>query len=162
MTFKVQKLLVLLWMCVAISVAVPVSAQNKYSRYIKANPSNLFQLCVYSGDDIACYSCGGLQKKRGNLADAHDAFFLGAQLARERAGFVCMLELARLYEKGEGVRRDLVQAYRWYTVSMNDQPSEDLRVAASSKRQSIALTMTTDQVATAEAMARAWKAQSGT
>ena len=162
MTFKVQKLLVLLWMCVAISVAVPVSAQNKYSRYIKANPSNLFQLCVSSGDDIACYSCGGLQKKRGNLADAHDAFFLGAQLARERAGFVCMLELARLYEKGEGVRRDLVQAYRWYTVLMNDQPSQDLGRAASNKRQSITVTMTTGQVATAEAMARAWKAQSGT
>ena len=149
-------------MCVAISIAVPVSAQNKYSRYIKANPGNLFQLCVSSGDDIACYSCGGLQKKRGNLADAHDAFFLGAQLARERAGFVCMLELARLYEKGEGVRRDLVQAYLWYTVLMHDQPSHELREAASSKRQFIAVTMTTDQVATAEAMARAWKAQSGT
>ena len=162
MTFKVQKLPVLLWICVAISVAVPVSAQNKYFRYIKANSSNLFQLRVSNGDDIACYSCGGLQKKRGNLADAHDAIFLGAQLARERAGFVCMLELARLYEKGEGVRRDLVQAYLWYTVLMNDQLSQGLREAASSKRQSIAVTMTTDQVATAEAMARAWKAQSGT
>ena len=162
MTFKVQKLPVLLWICVAISVAVPVSAQNKYSRYIKANSSNLFQLRVSNGDDIACYFCGVLQKKRGNLADAHDAIFLGAQLARERAGFVCMLELARLYEKGEGVRRDLVQAYLWYTVLMNDQLSQGLREAASSKRQSIAVTMTTDQVATAEAMARAWKAQSGT
>ena len=158
MTFKVQKLPVLLWMCVVISVAVPVSAQNKYSRYIKANSSNLFQLRVSNGDDIACYFCGVLQKKRGNLADAHDAIFLGAQLARERAGFVCMLELARLYEKGEGVRRDLVQAYLWYTVLMNDQLSQGLREAASSKRQSIAVTMTTDQVATAEAMSRAWKA----
>lgn len=162
MTYKVQKLLVLLWMCVAISIAVPASAQNKYSRYIKANPGNLFQLCVSSGDNIACYFCGGLQKKRGNLADAHDAFILVAQLARERAGFVCMLELARIYEKGESVRCNLVQAYCWYTVLMNDQPSQDLRAAASNKRQSIAVTMTMNQVATAEAMARAWKAQSGT
>lgn len=73
-----------------------------------------------------------------------------------------MLELARMYERGDGVRRDLLQAYRWYTVLMNDQPSQDLRAAASNKRQSIAVTMTTEQVATAEAMARAWKAQSGT
>ena len=40
---------------------------------------------------------------RGRLADPHDAFFLGAQLARERAGFVYMLELARMYEKGDGI-----------------------------------------------------------
>ena len=67
-----------------------------------------------------------------------------------------------MYERGDGVRRDLLQAYRWYTVLMKDQPSQDLRAAASNKRQSIAVTMTTEQVATAETMARAWKAQSGT
>ena len=78
MNFKVQKLPVLLWLCLCISVAVPVSAQNKYSRYIKVNSSNLFQLCVSSGDNIACYLYGALQKKRGNLTDAHNAFFLGA------------------------------------------------------------------------------------
>ena len=63
-------------------------------------------MCVNRSDDIACYFYGGLQKKRGNMANARDAFFLGAQLARERAGFVCMLELARMYEKGEGVSAD--------------------------------------------------------
>jgi len=67
-----------------------------------------------------------------------------------------------MYERGDGVWRDLVQAYRWYTVLMNDQPSQDQRAVASNKRQSIAVTMTTDQVAIAEAMACAWKAQSGT
>jgi hypothetical protein len=36
---------------------------------------------------MACYLCGGLQTC-GTLADPHDAFFLGAQLARERAGLV--------------------------------------------------------------------------
>jgi TPR repeat protein len=54
------------------------------------------------------------------LADPHDAFFLGAQLARERAGFVCMQELARMYEKGDGIWRDIVLSYRWYMVLMND------------------------------------------
>ncbi|MEL0112144.1 MAG: SEL1-like repeat protein, partial [Rickettsiales bacterium] len=80
----------------------------------------------------------------------------------ERAGFVCMLELARMYEKGEGTRKDSVQAYRWYTILMTDQPAQDLRAAAANKRQSLAAAMTTDQIAKAEAMARAWKAQSGT
>lgn len=57
---------------------------------------------------------------RGRLADPHDAFFLGAQLARERAGFVYMLKLARMYEKGDGIWRDLVLSYGWYMVFMND------------------------------------------
>jgi hypothetical protein len=162
MTLKVRKQLVLAFLCLVIGMTVPASAQNKYSRYIKATPEDLFQRCVSNSDDIACYFYGGLKKKRGKLADAHDAYFLGAQLAKERAGFVCMLELARMYEKGDGVRRDPVQSYRWYTVLMNDQPAKDLRAAASNKRKSIAVTMTTDQIAAAEAMARAWKAQSGT
>ena len=93
------------------------------------------------------------------MANARDAFFLGAQLARERAGFVCMLELARMYEKGEGVRADSIQAYRWYTVLMTDQPAQDLRAAASNKRQSLAGGMTADQIAKAQAIARASKTQ---
>lgn len=161
MTLKVRKQVVLAFLCLAIGIAVPASAQNKYSRYIKATPEDLFKLCVSSSDDIACYFYGGLQKRRGKLTAAHDAYFLCAQLAKERAGFVCMLELARMYEKGDGVRRDPVQAYRWYTVLMNDQPAKDLRSVASNKRQSISVTMTTDQIAAAESMARAWKAQSG-
>lgn len=162
MRINIRPLLLVLCVCVGLGAAGQVAAQNKYSRYIKATPGNLFELCVDGADDIACYFYGGLQKKRGNLRDAHDAFFLGAQLARERAGFVCMLELARMYEKGEGVRKDIVQAYRWYTVLMNDQPAQDLRAAAGNKRQTLAAVMTTDQIAAAEAMARAWKAQSGT
>ena len=55
-------------------------------------------------------------------------------LALERAGFVCTLELARMYKKGEGVRADSIQAYRWYTVLMTDQPVKDLRATAYNKR----------------------------
>lgn len=162
MAVSVRYITALVCLSALIGGVLPANAQNKYSRYIKASPANLFEQCVQRADDIACYFYAGLQKKRGKLAEAHDAFFLGAQLARERAGFVCMLELARMYERGEGTRQDVVQAYRWYTVLMNDQPSQDLRAAASNKRQAIAASMTTDQIAKAEAMARAWKAQSGT
>jgi TPR repeat protein len=93
------------------------------------------------------------------LADPHDAFFLGAQLARECAGLVCMLELARIYEKGDGIWRDLVLSYSWYMVLMNDYLSQDLRAAALNKPQFIAVTM--ENIAPVEAMARAWKQQSG-
>jgi hypothetical protein len=59
-------------LCLAIGLALLVFGQKK---------------CVPNEDYMACYLCGGLQTC-GTLADPHDAFFLGAQLARERAGLV--------------------------------------------------------------------------
>ena len=71
-----------------------------------------------------------------------------------------MLELARMYEKGDGIWGDLVLSHRWYMVLMNDYLSQDLRAAALNKPQSIAVTM--ENIAPVEAMARVWKQQSGT
>ena len=161
MSGRISNFLWVIGFCAVLGAVGQASAQGKFQRYIRAVPADLFEMCVNRSDDIACYFYGGLQKKRGNMVNARDAFFLGAQLARQRAGFVCMLELARMYEKGEGVRADSIQAYRWYTVLMTDQPAQDLRAAASNKRQSLAAGMTADQIAKAQAMARAWKTQRG-
>ena len=51
---------------------------RKYQRYVRAVPADFFETCVNRSDDIACYFYGGLQKKRGNMVNARDAFFLGA------------------------------------------------------------------------------------
>jgi hypothetical protein len=143
-----------LTMLVAASAAV--MAQSKYGRYTKLGPRALFILCVTKNDDTACFFYAGLMKKRGKIRAAHDAYYMGAQFAKSRAGFICMLQLAQMYEKGDGARKDPVQAYRWYTVLMSNQPRQDLRSKASAKRQELAVNMSTDQIAIAEAMARAW------
>jgi hypothetical protein len=70
-----------------------------------------------------------------------------------------MLELARMYEKGDGIWRDLVLSYSCSMVLMNDYLWQDLRAAELNKPQSIAVTM--ENIATVEVMARAWKQQSG-
>ena len=112
MSGRISNFLWVIGFCAVLGAVGQASAQGKYQRYVRAVPADLFEMCVNRSDDFACYFYGGLQKKRGNMANARDAFFLGAQLARERAGFVCMLELARMYEKGEGVSADSIKAYR--------------------------------------------------
>jgi hypothetical protein len=74
-------------LCLAIGLVLLVFGQNKYFQYQNGLKNQLFQKCVPNEDYMACYLCGGLQTC-GTLADPHDAFFLGAQLARERAGLV--------------------------------------------------------------------------
>lgn len=53
-----------------------------------------------------------MQAEHGNLKEVLNAYLIGAQNAKIRAGFVMMFQLARLYQHGQGVDRNLVQAYR--------------------------------------------------
>ena len=79
----------------------------KYKQYIDSDNGNLLLLCAQC-DDQRCYFCGGSQAKVGNLKAAHDAYLVGAQNAKTRSGCVCILQLSRLYEAGQGVKPDLV------------------------------------------------------
>ena len=140
----------------ALTLSAMAVAGGKYKRYTKQSLSSLLEMCV-EGDDTGCYFYAGMQAKRGNYKEAHDAYLVGAETAKSRAGFVSMLKLAQLYRQGKGVQKDLVQAYRWYTVVAERQKSKDLRVAADGHREKIAREMTKQQIAFAEALSKAWK-----
>ena len=84
---------------------------GKYQKYLTSDDANLLLLCV-EGDDQGCYFYAGRQVKKGDLKKAHDAYLIGAQNAKTRSGYVSMFQLARLYEAGQGVEKDLVQAMR--------------------------------------------------
>jgi hypothetical protein len=60
-TIKVRKLLFLPWLCLVIGLALPVSAQSKYSNISRWIKNQLFQRCVPNEDYMACYLYGGLQ-----------------------------------------------------------------------------------------------------
>ena len=140
----------------ALALSAVAVAGGKYKRYTEKSLSSLLEMCV-EGDDTGCYFYAGMQAKRGNYKEAHDAYLVGAETATSRAGFVSMLKLAQLYRQGKGVQKDLVQAYRWYSVVAERQKSKDLRVAATGQRKKIAKQMTTRQIALAEALSKAWK-----
>ena len=102
----------------------------------------------------------GFRKKRGNMVNAGMRSF-SALSWRGKEQVACASNSRRMYEKGEGVRADSIKLTVGIRL-MTDQPAQGvLRAAASNKRQSLAGGMTADQIAKAQAMARASKTQRG-
>ena len=138
------------------SIASGADAQkSKYKKYTKQPLTSLLLMCG-GGDETGCYFYGGMQAKRGNFKEAHDAYLIGAQNAKSRAGFVSMFKLGSLYYKGKGVKKDLVQAYSWFDVVKSHQSSKDLRGAASRKLSEIEDQMTAKQISLARALSKTW------
>lgn len=57
-----------------------------------------------------------------------------------------------MYEKGQGVRQDFVQAHMWYNLSAADGEKR-----AAEARDALAKQMTPAQIAEAQRLAREWK-----
>ena len=128
-------------LALVVIVAAPAQANSKYKKYMQQSLGDLLLICV-EGDDNGCYFYAGMQAKQGNLKEAHDAYLIGAQNAKNRAGFVSMFQLARLYQHGQGVDRNLVQAYRWFNVMTQLSSQKDLNTAAEKQLQKLAGQMT--------------------
>ena len=134
-------------------VAAFAKANAKYKEYMQLSLGNLLLMCV-EGDDNGCYFYAEMQAKQGNLKEALNAYLIGAQNAKNRAGFVSMFQLARLYQHGQGVDRNLVQAYRWFSVMTQLSSQKDLNTAAEKQLQKLAGQMTPQQLTLAEALSK--------
>ena len=66
-------------------------------------------MCV-EGDGNGCDFYARMQAKHSNLKELLHAYLIGAQNEKIRAGFVRMFQFARLYQHGQGVDRNLIQA----------------------------------------------------
>ena len=118
----------------ASAVGLPAHANSKYKKYMEQSLSDLLLMCV-EGDDKGCFFYAGMQAKEENLKEAHDAYLMGAQNAKNRSGFVCMFQPARLYQSGQGIEQDLVQAYRWLAVLSRLTSQQDLQTAEKNQQQ---------------------------
>ena len=132
-------------------VAAFAKAKAKYKEYMQQSLGNLLLMCT-EGDDNGSYFYAEMQAKHGNLKEALNAHIIGAQNAKIRAGFVSMFQLARLYQHGQGVDRNLVQAYRWFNVMTQLSSQKDLNTAAEKQLQKLAGQMTPHQLTLAEAL----------
>ena len=110
-------------------------------------------MCI-EGDDNGCFFYAGMQAKQGNLKEAHDAYLIGAQNAKNRSGYVCMFQLARLYQSGQGIEQDLVQAYCWFAVISRLTSQQDLQTAAKNQQQQLVARMSPQQITLAEALSK--------
>lgn len=129
------------------------AVSDKYQKYLDSDDANLLLLCV-EGDDQGCYFYAGRKAKDGDLKAAHDAYLIGAQNAKSRSGYVCVFQVARLYEAGQGVNKDLVQAYRWLSVLTTLDSQTDLKAASTALLARITQQLTPERLAIAKAMAK--------
>lgn len=66
------------------------------------------------------------------------------------------MEIGQMYAKGQGVPQDFVQAHFWFNVA-GTKGTEQERKRANEARDAIAHSMTADQVAAAQRLARDWR-----
>ena len=137
----------------ASAVGLPAHANSKYKKYMEQSLGDLLLMCV-EGDDNGCFFYAGMQAKEGNLKEAHDAYLIGAQNAKNRSGYVCMFQLERLYQSGLGIEQDLVQAYCWIAVISRLTSQQDLQTAAKNQQQQLVARMSPQQITLAEALSK--------
>lgn len=145
--------LLAIWLSLLVLPSTGFAVSDKYQKYIQSDEANLLLLCV-EGDDQACYFYAGRQAKKGDLRAAHDAYLIGAQNAKTRSGYVSIFQLARLYEAGQGVDKDLVQAYRWLTALQGVHGQADLKAASTALLARITRQMSPERIAMAKALSK--------
>ena len=64
--------------------------------------------------------------------------------------------LGEMYAQGRGVRRDYIQAHKWYNIAAATHSSDTLRKQSAKASDKLAKRMTPDQIAEAQRMAREW------
>ncbi len=70
------------------------------------------------------------------------------------------LNLGVAYASGRGVAKDPVEAYRWFNLAAATADDDVTRDNAARNRDAIAQTMTREEIARAQALAREWKPRS--
>jgi TPR repeat protein len=83
--------------------------------------------------------------------DYRNALRLWAPLAQSGHG-AAQYNIGRMYVRGEGVRRDLPEAYKWFTIAISNGRAEGERA-----RQAIARSMTPAQMAEGLRRAEEWR-----
>ncbi len=70
---------------------------------------------------------------------------------------VAQNNLGIMYEIGQGIRQDYIQAHMWFSLAASRFPPGEDRDRATQGRDTLALFMTPAQIAEAEKLAREWK-----
>jgi TPR repeat protein len=123
-------------------------AQAAYDRGRYAAALELWQPLAEDGNPDAQVGLGSL--------------YLGGYGATkdEAVALAWFLRFARLYSEGLGVSHDDVQAFKWFAIAAERGLDSYSRTNAAQGRDATAPRLTTDQIAQARRLARAWKPRS--
>jgi len=137
----------------ASAVALPAQANSKYNKYMEQSLGDLLLMCI-EGDDNGCFFYAGMQAKQGNLKRGARRLFNWPPECENRSGYVCMFQRARLYQSGQGIEQDLVQAYPWFAVISRLMSQQDLQTASKNQQQQLFARMSPQQITLAEALSK--------
>ena len=101
---------------------------------------------------LADFEAGQRAWDAGDPVEALAQWSIGAEEGDPRA----MLALGRLYREGLGVLQDFVEAYKWFNLAASRGNAE-----AASERNELSASMTPEQLAEGQSLARAWRPGAG-
>ena len=67
------------------------------------------------------------------------------------------VSLGDMFMKGEGIRQDFLQAYKWFDLAASCEENPKVRAYAVDLRAVVAQKMTPEQIAEARRLAQEWK-----
>jgi TPR repeat protein len=117
-----------------------------------------FRRAAEQGDADAQYALGVIYREGKGVPknDAEAARWY--RLAAERGNPIAQFNLGFMYGRGEGVRQNYVEAYRWFTLAAAGLSGSDpdQRDKAIRNRGVLAASMSPEQIAAAQKLARDW------
>lgn len=79
----------------------------------------------------------------------------GLRKTAELGNKASMYRLALAYSKGQGLEKDVVQSYKWFSLAAAGNDADAIK-----KRNELELQMMPEQIQRAKALAKEWKSQS--
>ena len=101
---------------------------------------------------LADFEAGQRAWDAGDTVEALAQWQVAAEASDPRA----MLALGRLYREGLGVLQDYVEAYKWFNLAASRGNAK-----AASERNDLSASMTPEQLAEGQSLARAWRPGAG-
>jgi hypothetical protein len=112
-----------------------------------------YTLAAEQGHGEAAYNLGVMNANGWGVPQSDEEAFKWYSMAAERGFTTAQISLGKMYAIGFGAPLDPVQAHMWYNVaSMLDDYNGEF------ERDEIARTMSAEDIAKAEALAKAWLA----
>ena len=105
----------------------------------------------------AQYNLGAAYRNGQGVSQDYAAAVSWYRKAANRGNASAQYNLGVMYRRGEGVRQDYVQAYKWIILSTSRTTRADLRVERTSMRDRVGASMTPQQIAAAQRLAREWR-----
>jgi hypothetical protein len=118
-----------------------------------------FRKAADQGHATAQYELGHLNYSGLGVAMDWSQAIAWFQKAADQGNADAQYALGGIYERGVAAPRNSVEAHKWFSLAAANfaAPKQEMRTAAESARDRVAATMTAEQIAEAQALARDWK-----